>query len=100
MIFPWGGKKAEPVTEDVIEKTDRMVSGEGRLEVHSLTWAFVVKWANDEIGKARENNDSMRHDTLQTSALRGRIKTLKELIDLPLPPKRDRQKIKKEEEDY
>lgn len=57
--------------------------GEGQLETHSSTWLFIKAWAEDELSKAREENDYMKHDELKTAALRGRIKLLKETLALP-----------------
>ena len=39
---------------------------------------------------AREQNDSTRLTDAQTHVLRGKIKALKELLALPLPPKERR----------
>ena len=54
-----------------------------RLVVGSTTWGFIKQWANDELSKARLGNDSLGLDEVATSALRGRIDVLKDLLDLP-----------------
>ena len=65
---------------------------EGRIDTYSDTWTFVRGWAEAELSKARQDNDSLTNDDVRTSSLRGRIKLLKELIELPLPPKRERKR--------
>jgi hypothetical protein len=59
--------------------------GIGYLEARSQTWSFINAWAREALKKAREKNDSMNRDIVQTSMLRGEIKILKELINLPNP---------------
>ena len=54
---------------------------------YSPTWLFVRSWAETELKKAREKNDSINKDITQTAVLRGEIKILKELINLPNPRK-------------
>jgi len=54
-----------------------------KLVVGSTTWGFVNQWANNELSKARLNNDSLGLDAVATSALRGRIDALKDLLALP-----------------
>lgn len=49
----------------------------------NLDWAHVQKWANEEIGRLRQRNDSMELDRDQTCALRGEIRALKRLLALP-----------------
>ena len=61
--------------------------GEGKLNVNSMTWAFIHSWATKELKKAREDNDRPSRDQLQTEAIRGRIKLLKEIINLPAEEK-------------
>jgi hypothetical protein len=58
------------------------------IDRYSEVWRTVYKWATDEIDAARLRNDSMNLDADKTLALRSRIKTLKELIDLPESGKR------------
>ena len=52
-------------------------------EFSTLTWAYVHKWANDELSRLRVRNDSaeLTHD--ETNALRGEIRALKRLLALP-----------------
>ena len=57
----------------------------GVLDPRSQTWIFINAWAHEALQKAREKNDNMNRDIAQTSMLRGEIKLLKELINLPNP---------------
>lgn len=59
----------------------------GYLDVNSPTWHYVQGWALERINKARERNDNINRDLVQTAALRGEIKALKELINLSKPAK-------------
>lgn len=66
------------------------VGGGGSLNAinpYSPTWIFVRAWAEEALTKAREKNDSINKDATQTAVLRGEIKILKELINLPNPRK-------------
>jgi len=49
----------------------------------SQTWLDVTKWAQAEIEAARSRNDSLKLDHDKTTAIRSRIKTLKEIFVLP-----------------
>ena len=53
------------------------------IDRYSDVWRTIYRWATTEIDNARLRNDSMTLDEHKTLALRSRIKTLKELIDLP-----------------
>ena len=57
----------------------------GYLDPRSQTWSFINAWAYEALQKAREKNDNMNRDMVQTSMLRGEIRVLKELINLPNP---------------
>lgn len=61
--------------------------GNNVINPYSPTWLFVRAWAEAELKKAREKNDSINKDMTQTAVLRGEIKILKELISLPNPRK-------------
>jgi hypothetical protein len=65
-------------------------SREGRIEPYSETWTFLSHWLEADLAKSRESNDSSKRDALQTAELRGRIKLLKELIDMPVKKERPR----------
>jgi len=60
-------------------------TGVGVLDPHSSTWLFVRSWAQERLDKTRVKNDSANADIIQTSVMRGEIKVLKELINLPNP---------------
>ena len=49
----------------------------------NLSWAAVATWAQSEMDRLRKQNDSTELDPVQTAALRGEIRALKRLIDLP-----------------
>lgn len=55
----------------------------GEIDRHSGTWIFVEAWASEQIKKLREKNDSANLSDVQTAVLRGKIKAMKELLDLP-----------------
>ena len=78
-------KKPEPVVDDSPKYDQIPIYGPGVLDPRSSTWMFVSNWASEELKKAREKNDSVNKDISQTSALRGEIKILKALINLPNP---------------
>jgi hypothetical protein len=53
------------------------------IDRYSDVWRTVYKWAESEIDKARIKNDNLKLDMERTIALRSRIKTLRELLELP-----------------
>ena len=64
---------------------DQQIMEAGSLDPRSPTWIFIHNWAEEALQKAREKNDSINRDLIQTSMLRGEVKILKELINLPNP---------------
>lgn len=60
----------------------------GELQVFSSTWIFVRDYATEEIQRLREKNDALTADPIKTAIIRGEIKALKALIDLPNERKR------------
>ena len=52
-------------------------------DVNSPTWQWIVIWAKAELDKSRELNDSIIRTDIQTAVLRGEIKMLKRLLELP-----------------
>jgi len=52
------------------------------LDFSSPSWYQIRKWIQDELEKARLRNDAVL-DQIQTAALRGEIKVLKRILDLP-----------------
>jgi len=55
----------------------------GELNQNSPTWIFVKDWAEKELEKLRIKNDSITLSETQTAVVRGQIKRLKAVIDLP-----------------
>ena len=53
-----------------------------RLDKYSDTWKAVERWAEEQIADLREKNDSPRLNDIKTSFIRGKIKALKDLIQL------------------
>lgn len=60
-------------------------SEEGEIEQHSQTWIYISNWAMSEVARLRELNDMQKHDAIQTAALRGGIRRLKDLLALAEP---------------
>lgn len=87
-LFQWGVKSSTP--DDLVQFEMPAASRDGELDQYSSTWAYVENWAITELQKARESNDSTKRDAIETAALRGRIRMLKELIALPKPKDRQR----------
>ena len=56
-----------------------------KVDTQSDTWRDIEKWANSEIAKLRELNDSDM-DTTETANIRGGIKKLKDLLALAKKP--------------
>ena len=74
---------------------------DGVLDVRSGTWAFINKYLNSELVKAREANDSIRRTEIQTAEIRGRIRLLKELLALPnIDEKKQNKKQNRDMDDY
>jgi hypothetical protein len=53
------------------------------IDFQSATWHQLRKWAEDQLRRAREKNDSLALPADETAALRGEIRTLKKFLDLP-----------------
>lgn len=52
-------------------------------DFQSATWHLLRKWAEDQLKRAREKNDSVALSADDTAALRGEIRILKKFLDLP-----------------
>ncbi len=52
-------------------------------DFQSATWHLLRKWAEDQLKRAREKNDSLALAPDDTAALRGEIRILKKFLDLP-----------------
>ena len=84
MKWPWQTStkqepfKAElPMAGGVIE--------DARLDQHSETWHFIRGYCAARLQALRETNDSPALDEVKTATLRGQIRALKEILDLPKP---------------
>jgi hypothetical protein len=75
-------------------------AGNLSLDKHSRTWQFIEKHLKEELQKAREENDSHNKDLQQTAALRGKIRFIKELLDLPNAKDKPEKKAGTTEYDY
>ncbi len=92
MKWPWTKKVVLEYVGDIPVNTVDVapivfIPGTGSLDPRSPTWVYVRTWATEALQKAREKNDSINNDLTKTSAIRGEIKILKELINLPNPKK-------------
>ncbi len=52
------------------------------IDFGSPGWHQIKKWTQEELEKARLKNDAVL-DQIQTAALRGEIRLLKRILDLP-----------------
>lgn len=59
------------------------------IDFQSTTWHQIVRWTEDQLKRAREKNDAMLAPD-ETAALRGEIRALKRIIDLPKSAARER----------
>lgn len=76
MKWPWTKQPAfEPIT--VANEVENV------LDQQSGTWRFIHNWALTELDQARKRNDAVSLDPVKTAAIRGEIKTLKRLANLP-----------------
>jgi hypothetical protein len=53
------------------------------IDFQSPTWHLMRQWADKQIKRAREKNDALGLAVEETAALRGEIRVLKRLLDLP-----------------
>lgn len=93
-LFP-----AQAIEEDHGEYTPalQVASTTARLEPGSETWRYVQEYAQAELAKLREKNDSDKLDPTQTAVIRGQIKALKKLLTLD-KPKADNRRFSVEED--
>jgi len=76
MNWPW---KKQPT----FERIDAVNDAEHVLDEQSGTWQFVKAWAIAELDAARKRNDALTVTPERTAAIRGEIRTLKRLANLP-----------------
>jgi len=55
----------------------------GAFNPHSATWIFIKEWCEIELEKLRRLNDSIAMDVAKTACIRGEIRRLKKILDLP-----------------
>ena len=53
------------------------------MDFSAQAWHQVKHWAELELKKARDKNDAVTLSDVETAALRGEIRLLKRLLDLP-----------------
>jgi|MDTB01.2.fsa_nt_gb hypothetical protein len=53
------------------------------MDFNSPQWHVLKKWTEDQLKKAREKNDLISLNEVETAALRGEIRVLKRILDLP-----------------
>lgn len=53
------------------------------IDYQSATWHQLRKWAEEQLKRAREKNDSTKLSPDETAALRGEIRFMKRFLDLP-----------------
>lgn len=53
------------------------------IDTYSRTWRFIEEWGAEELQRKREANDGISKDAIKTAVLRGEIRMLKRLIELP-----------------
>ena len=53
------------------------------MDFNSHQWHMLKKWTEDQLKKAREKNDLISLNEVETAALRGEIRVLQRILDLP-----------------
>jgi hypothetical protein len=82
MRWRWPGWKTKQ-NPPKFDRIDCISVIEGVLDVQSGTWKFIHAWAASELDAARKRNDSLSVSPERTAAIRGEIRTLKRLANLP-----------------
>jgi hypothetical protein len=81
--WPWRTPKTEePFTAGLPLETLSIY--QGKLDSHSETWMFVRSHCHKRLLELREINDGALTE-VKTATIRGQIKMLKEILDLPKP---------------
>jgi len=70
------------------EKEKPSIFGRGiptvpRLNVHDGAWIYMVQYCDRKLKELREMNDSLDLDATQTAVIRGRIRALKDVLEIP-----------------
>lgn len=77
--------KKKTKTEEPFVATLGGVLSDGKLDITSATWITVSNYCNKRIADLRETNDNINLEEKQTSVIRGQIRELKNILDLPKP---------------
>ena len=85
MMLTWF-KRKEKDTEDL------PAIGVPVFEEHSQTWRWLRQQVQDKLYQARQDNDAVGRDDIQTAFLRGRISAYKEFLAIPGDQKNARQR--------
>ena len=72
-------------TEEPFVATLGGVIPDGKLDITSATWVTVSNYCNKRIADLRETNDNINLKETQTAVIRGQIRELKNILDLPKP---------------
>lgn len=83
MKWPW--KKNKPQAPLEAKITNEKGEAEGRLNIYSGTWTFVLHHCVKRIAELRERNDRTDLGLVDTAILRGQIKAMKDIIALQEP---------------
>lgn len=67
----------------VILPANGLLNNPGSFDKNSPTWAFLMQWVEKNLDKLRIKNDIVSLEELQTAALRGEIKMLKRIKNIP-----------------
>ena len=89
MKWPWT-KKTEP-SKPFTAIIDGQPTTDGKLNLHSATWFFILAYCQRRINESRIDNDNPNLADFETAALRGKIKAFKEIIELQNPEPKFRQ---------
>lgn len=81
-ILSWFKKDLKKPTVDEIT-VGNLPTGYGKLETNSLTWRFLSNNIIDRIETLRKKNDNPALSIEKTTLIRGEIKGLKRILDLP-----------------
>lgn len=81
-IFNWMNKKVQPRPLDTIT-VGNIPRGSGKLETSSLTWRFMSNYLVDQLESLRKKNDNPTLSVEKTNLIRGEIKMIKRILDLP-----------------
>lgn len=97
MKWPWQTRqRTDPFRAELPE----VPTAQGRLDPYSETWAFIRTYCLQRMTEMRVANDNPNLDEKRTSVIRGEIKALKEIMDLPKPKPEFRPYEEGHQDDY